>query len=228
VLVAGFFYSDPEMTSGVVDDLATDHTVLTYDLRGTGASSPEGPYDLATDVTDLTAVLEAAGGAAVAVGLGDGGNRAVRVAADRPDLLGSVVLSGAPAYGGAAQDVDALSGSPSVLRGLRQMLRTDYRGALRSFLPQERVELVVDHCPPEAAAGRFESWIHDDPSAEARALGDRLWILHFPGNMWFPDELAETNRQMLPQAHLVAVEDGAINRPDLTAAVVRRLAADGG
>ena len=34
--------------------------MVTYDLRGIGGSSPQGPYDIATDADDLAAVIEEA------------------------------------------------------------------------------------------------------------------------------------------------------------------------
>src|ERR687896_1056033 len=59
----------------LAEDLATDHRVLGYDLRGTGASSRVGPYDIVTDAADLAAVLDEAGGGAPRVALGDGAPR---------------------------------------------------------------------------------------------------------------------------------------------------------
>jgi hypothetical protein len=36
-----------------------------------------------------------------------------------------------------------------------------------------------------------------------------------------PDDAVKRARELLPQAHIVEVEDGPISRPDITAEVVR-------
>jgi hypothetical protein len=73
----------------------------------------------------------------------------------------------------------------------------------------------------------MRGWIAADSEEAARALGDRLWVLHHPRNPWFPPELAERIPLLLPEAHVEEVADGALSRPDLTAAVVRRITAAG-
>ena len=67
--------------------------------------------------------------------------------------------------------------------------------------------------------------MQDDSTAEALSLGDRLWILAFGGNPWFPVDQADRMRRALPEAHVLEVEDGPISRPDITAAIVRGVAA---
>jgi hypothetical protein len=186
VLIANILYGHPGMIAGLAGDLSADHRVITYDLRGTGASSHGGPYDLAVDVIDLEAVLEQAGAVAVAVAFGDASMRAAHRAAIR-----------------------------SIVEGANLRLSEDEI--------RERVQQAVAHCPQEAALSRMRTWIRDDATEAARALGDRLWILHHPGNPWFPPELAERMSELLPDARGEALEDGAMSRPDLTAAVVRRI-----
>src|SRR5918996_1922077 len=80
--------------SPIAANLAADHRVLTYDLRGTGGSSRAGPYDMETDAGDLAAVVEEAGGDALAIALGDGARRAVRAAAEHPGAIHTVAVSG--------------------------------------------------------------------------------------------------------------------------------------
>jgi pimeloyl-ACP methyl ester carboxylesterase len=238
VLVAGISYGYPDQFGGLVDDLAADHRVAVVDLRGTGGSTRHGPYDVATDVADTAAVLEESGAVDVVVGLGDGCLRAVELAAARPDLAGTVVMSGyAPLFRG--ELTEGLSGSSQVLGALVRLLETDYRSAIRTIMEtgnpglseeenRERVDRVVAHCSHEAAVARLSGWIRLDVHEAALALGSRLWILHHPQNPWFPPELADRIPELLPEAHLELVEDGAINRPDLTAAVVRRITRAGG
>jgi pimeloyl-ACP methyl ester carboxylesterase len=235
VALANLYNGPPSLLEGLIAELSRDHTVVTYDLRGNGASSRTGPYDIETDAGDLGAVIEAAGAPAVVVGLGDGGPRAVRLAAAREDLVRAVVISGVVPLGrGAGGGGSGLSGSRSVLEAMAQMYDVDHRAAVRSTVGsgnpglteeqvRERVEAVVAYSEQASGATRLRSWIADDASAPAAAIGDRLWVLAYGGNPWFPAEAAERMQEMLPQAHFETVEDGAMTRPDLTAAVVRRI-----
>jgi pimeloyl-ACP methyl ester carboxylesterase len=235
VVVAGTYNSPPSALDGLVADLAEDHTVVRYDPRGNGRSSRIGPYEIATDVDDLGAVIEAAGPSAVVVGLGDGAHRGIRLAVERPDVVSAVVSSGTLVLGQAETDErGGLASSRSVLRTLTTMSRVDYRAAVRSMVEtgnpklsedeiHERVDAMIEYAPGDIAHARMRSWIGDDVSEVAAALGDRLWVLYYDGNPWFPADLADVMRGLLPEAHFEAVEDGAMTRPDLTAAVVRRI-----
>jgi hypothetical protein len=88
---------------------------------------------------------------------------------------------------------------------------------------RRRVALTVELLPQEAALPRIKNWIADDPSEDSLALGDRLWMLEDGSNPWFPIEVARRTRAILPEAHILEVEDGAISRPDITAGIVRGL-----
>lgn len=223
---------------GIAEALAADHRVLTYDLRGTGGSSRTGPYDIETDAADLAAVIEEAGGDALAIALGDGARRSVRAAAARPDLVHTVVISGEMPLGAldSPGSREALSDSPAVLAALLSLLESDYRTGLRSMLTSsgerewseaalpERLDAIEAHCPPESGVARMRAWTRDDSIEHARALGDRLWFLHYPGNAWFAGSLASLRRS-LPAARFEAVSDGVITRPEENAAAVRRILA---
>ena len=222
----------------IAADLATDHRVLGYDLRGTGVSSRVGPYDIQTDAADLAAVLEEAGGDALVVALGDGARRAVRVAAERPDLAHTVVVSGEFPLGriGDPGSQNALANSPAVLDAFLGLLETDYRTGLRTMMAssgeaewheealRERLDAIEAHCPPEVGVPRMRSWIEDESRAAGQALGDRLWYLHYPGNAWFEGSI-EIVRRSLPEAQVEAVPDGVINCPKENASVIRRILA---
>jgi hypothetical protein len=88
---------------------------------------------------------------------------------------------------------------------------------------QERIEAVLAYSPHEATLSRMRSWVRKDSRDAARAMGDRLWILTFPGNAWFPEDLVPGIRRDLPEARVEEIENGAVSRPDLTAEVVRRI-----
>ena len=82
---------------------------------------------------------------------------------------------------------------------------------------------TVEAVPQEAALPRMKNWIADEVTEEARAVGDRLWMLEDGTNPWFPIEVARQTQKILPDAHVLEVEDGAISRPDITAGVIRSL-----
>lgn len=243
VVLAVQFFGYPEILADLITDLASDHRVVSYHLRGTGRSARRGPYDIDTDAADLGAVIEAAGAPAVVVTMGDGCNRAVKLAAMRPELVGGVVSPGGNPLGRkAAEGTEGLAGSDSVVEALLGMMEIDYRSALRTMLGtgnpdlgeeqlQERVNLTAAHCPHEAATPRMREWAEDDSHDEARALGNRLWLLEHGQNPWFTIETLPRTREFLPDAHVHEVADGPMSRPDLTAAVVRQVtgvAAGGG
>lgn len=222
----------------IVDELAADHRVLTYDLRGTGRSSRAGPYEIETDAGDLAAVIESAGGDALAVGLGDGGRRAVRAAAARPELIHTVAISGEVPLGpvGHGGGSEALGASPAVLEALLGLLDTDYRTGLRTMLEssgeaawyamtlQARLDATEEYCPREPGVQRMRAWARDDSWEHAVALGDRLWFLHYPANAWFRGSL-EAIRRHVPEARFEPLSEGVISSPEENAAALRRILA---
>jgi pimeloyl-ACP methyl ester carboxylesterase len=238
VLTHHTLWSYPAIYGDLIADLARDHRVIVYDPRGCGRSSRRGPYDADTDAGDLQAVAEVAGGAAVVVAIGDGVNRACRVAAHRPDLAGELI---AIVPGAAAvlprielKDSGVLAASDSVMDMLRQMMNTDPRAALRTMVTtvnpdvgeeelRERVERAADYLSGEAALGRAEAWLADDVSPYLHTLGGRVCILHGGVDPLFEGALGARVAELFPEAGLETLEDGPISRPDLTAARVRRL-----
>lgn len=241
VLVAYWSY-EPRVWGPVTAELESDHRVIRYDDRGTGRSERSGPFDIETSADDLEAIIEAAdAGPAVALAMVDGGNRAVRVAQRRPDLISHVVsLGGPPLTRDAFTESDSLISSSTVVGAFLQQLDTDYRGAVRALMeagnPQmtqdelrDRVVKQVEHVPLEAASARVRAWAEDaDAVAPAREIGDRMVLLvgGNAGGGWFPDEreMAKIIREHFPEAVVEEVEEGIISRPDLAATILRRLA----
>jgi pimeloyl-ACP methyl ester carboxylesterase len=219
--------------AGIVARLAGERRVITYDQRGLGRSTPAGPYDLDTGVTDVHALLEETGPVEVALGTGDGGHRAIRAAHARPDLIDRVVLT-STGLGRAPDEDDSagFSGSTEVLGALMSLLGRDYRAGLRSMVAgsgtsedveRQRVEELAEAIPQEAALGYLEAWIAAGSGHQARELGPRLTVLAYSGNDWFPMEMYESMRDYLTEACMEAVEDGPINRPDLAAEILLRV-----
>lgn len=233
VLFAHGYIQHPGIFRGLTDELARDHRLVQYDARGAGRSSRTGPYDMDTDVADMEAVVEAVGPVAAILANGDAANRAVHVAAKRPDLVPAVVsMETLPLTSGDAEGVEALVGSGGVLSALEAMMRTDYRAGVRAAIEpgnpgmsqdglRERIDELVAYLDQDAGIGRLNGWIRDDAGPDAVALGDRLTIAYEGAGGWFPAGLHERARQNLPEAHFKKLEGGAISRPELTAAVVR-------
>ncbi len=81
----------------MVPELAKDRIVLAPDLKGLGESEMRGPYDVATMVDELAAlVLHEVDGPVDVVGHDWGGVLALRLAGARPDLVRRLVVINAP------------------------------------------------------------------------------------------------------------------------------------
>jgi pimeloyl-ACP methyl ester carboxylesterase len=92
--------TDRTTWDGVVDDLARDHRVITYDRRGYGRSRHRPVRDHRVHARDLRAVLEqVAGGPAAVDGWSSGGNIALATAAAHPGLFSALVVVEAPFHG---------------------------------------------------------------------------------------------------------------------------------
>jgi pimeloyl-ACP methyl ester carboxylesterase len=231
-------WSYPALYERLIADLASDHQVVVYDPRGCGQSSRAGPYDVETDAGDLAAVAEAAGGAAVAIAVGDGVNRAARVAAARPELIGALIaiVPGAAAVlpHSELEGSGVMAASDSVMDVLMQMMNTDPRAALRSVLTainpdldedelRERVDRVAGYLTIEAAMARAVAFLEDDLSPHVKRLGERVWILHGGVDPLFEGALGARVAELFPRARIEGLADGPVSRPDLTAARVRSL-----
>jgi pimeloyl-ACP methyl ester carboxylesterase len=241
VMLAPYWSGHPDVYAGFLSDLQLDHRIVTWDARGTGGSTRTGPYDINTDSDDLEAMLEHVGPAAAVIGVGNGCNILVHVAARRPDLIGAVLAFGAGPF--ARMDFagsEAMIASDSVVAAFLEMLQRDYRGALRTMLtatnPQmsedelrDRVDFQTGYCPQEAAIARVRAWAEDDPTEATAAIGDRLWIFSSQAvaGTWLPslEERQRIIRRIAPDAHVEETADdaGPVSRPDLIAALIRRV-----
>ena len=90
----------------VAPRLAENHTVVTYDRRGHSQSERlPGQGSVRDDVTDLAALIEATGDGPVnVVGNSFGACICLRLAAERPDLIRSLVIHEPPLVGLIADD----------------------------------------------------------------------------------------------------------------------------
>jgi pimeloyl-ACP methyl ester carboxylesterase len=237
LIVHQLLWSYPKIYVDLIGDLARDHRVVSYDPRGCGASSWRGPYDTETDVGDLLAVAEVAGGQAVALAVGYGYNLAVRVAARRPDLI-SALVTVQPAAAALLprrelRESGVIAASDSVMDMLMQMLNTEPRAALRTVLAatnpdldedelKQRLDRVVAYISPEAGRDRAEAWIADDPSEHAEALGARLSIIHSAAEPLFEGTLTARVAELYPEARIEQIAGGPISSPALIAERIRK------
>jgi hypothetical protein len=218
----------------LVERLASSRRVIDYEPRGLGRSSDKGPYDLETGAADLEALLEETGPVEVALAIGDGTHRAIRVADGRPDLIDRVVFTSTAIGRESGDERAGFAASREVLFALMSVIRRDYRTGLRQMLTgsahneaeeRERLEELVAVIPQDAAIGYLEAWIAAEGFDIARRLGDRLTVLAYPGNAWFPIEMYEGLRAHLTEACFEFVQDGPITRPDLAAEVLLKVSA---
>ena len=79
-------------TAVLADLLAQNHTVYTYDRRGVGESGMGEEYTAESDVDDLLAVLQVAGGSADLYGFNDGAFLALRAAEESTVVTRVVAL----------------------------------------------------------------------------------------------------------------------------------------
>jgi pimeloyl-ACP methyl ester carboxylesterase len=233
LLVAHAYVQHPRVFEGLLTELRSGHRTIRYDARGAGESTRRGPYDMQTDVADLIAVVEAAGPIAAILSNGDATNRAVHAAAQRPDLIPYVIsLETVPLHRGEAAGTDSLISSRQVLDALVAMMRADYRSGVTAAVQRgnprmsqdevrARVDATVAYIDHDAAVGRLEGWINDDPGDDPAAMADRLVVAYEGAGGWFPADLTARGSELLPEAQFMKLGGGAISRPELTAAVVR-------
>jgi pimeloyl-ACP methyl ester carboxylesterase len=230
VLICNTFNLAP--LDGLVERLTRSRRVLVYEARGLGRSTHKGPFDLATGVEDVEALLEETGAVEVALGIGDGSHRALRIADARPDLVDRVVMTSTALGRPGDENAPGFSGSSEVLFALMSLIRRDYRSGLRQMLAgsahdeefeRERVEELAAVVPQDAAVGYLEAWISAGSIDVARRLDGRLTVLAYPGNAWFPIEMYESLRDALTEACFEFVDDGPMTRPDLAADVLLKV-----
>ena len=145
VVLAPYWSGQPDVYEGFLSDLSRDHRIVTWDARGSGESTHEGPYDLETDSSDLEAVLEHLGAAAVVIAVANGCNAATHVAARRGDLIATVLAFGAGPFSlSDFEGSEAMLSSEGVVTAFLEMLERDYRGALRTVFSSTNAQMSED------------------------------------------------------------------------------------
>lgn len=116
VLVHGTGAQASSWGRSVGDLAAGGYRVLAYDRRGYGRSAHRPVRDYRLHVADLAAVIEHAGAPAHVFGWSSGGNTALALGVQRPELFRSLVVLEAPWHGlrGATPDLLAALGKAKV------------------------------------------------------------------------------------------------------------------
>lgn len=210
-----------------VDALARAFAVVTYDVRGHGRSGkPAGRYSVSQFAEDAAAlVTRLALGPVHVVGLSMGGMIAFQLAADRPDLVRSLVIVN--------------SGPEMVLRGFRARLGMLQRQLIVRLMGMRKMGEVLARrlLPgPQHAARRAvfaDRWARNDRGAYLRALSalvgwsvtDRLPSIRQPvlvvtaDGDYTPVAWKQWYVSLLPNASLVVIPDSRhmmpVERPEL-------------
>jgi pimeloyl-ACP methyl ester carboxylesterase len=155
-------------TQPVLEPLCQDYRIITMDCRGTGSSSPlVRPYSIRQHMEDARAVIEAAGGPVVGIGLSRGGNLLVHMAVSYPHLLEKLVTVGT-----------SLSWDRLQARQAQEILRRDgLESALRFWTSLTFVEPGQDAVAEQWVRTRLllseDSWrsfFDPDPEQDLRTL----------------------------------------------------------
>ncbi|MEO8450601.1 MAG: alpha/beta hydrolase [Gemmatimonadota bacterium] len=142
---------NPHVFDDLVPALGGKFRVVAYARRGHGRSSKEGPFDTATLVADLTAVMDSLGiGKAHLAGWSMGGNEITAMAAMHPERVGRIVYLdagydwGDPANAAAFKDVPvALAPPPGALNSLDAYRAWQLAVFLPSLRDPSRVEAYI-------------------------------------------------------------------------------------
>ena len=106
-------------TRALADLLAVNHTVYTYDRRGLGESGLGEEYTAESDVDDLLAVVQVAGGTAALYGFASGAFLALRAAEESAVISRVVVLEPALALDEGEDEMLVLQTELEGLGGVR-------------------------------------------------------------------------------------------------------------
>ena len=184
VLIGGFSLGTVlwERAASVLSDAG--YRVIAVELRGHGGSDKPGVgYDLVTLASDVVAILvELELTAAAVVGHSFGGQVAMRVALDRPDLVGSLVLVGSNGVRASRTDDYPFGGEPALLldasvRGELEDRPTARRALIAGAFAKHPQQTVLDwlvatslDLPTWAAVSIYDTMFNSDMLAEMTKL----------------------------------------------------------
>jgi pimeloyl-ACP methyl ester carboxylesterase len=224
-----------ELMDDLADELGDGYRIASYQQRGLAPSMTEGPYDVATHLADVRAVLDSLGWErAYVVGHSWGGHLALHVALDLPDRLLGVLcidlLGGVGDGGAAAFEAEMGARMPEDVRArAKEMDERAMRGEGSADDALESLRLMWpayypswDDAPPmpdvslsvEAYAGGFESLTAELPALTSRLarISVPLGIVAGAASPMPVDIAASATADAIPDAW-VEVVDGAGHMP---------------
>ncbi len=143
-----------------VDDLRRDHRCLSVDLRGRGAASPAGPYDITQQADDVAAAMRALGvGPAIIVGHSLGGLVALLLNDRHPELVLGIVAGDSPYRKHAPGGFDAFAASiaaAGTVAGIGAMVEGFFVEGTSDAIKQH-VRDVMLSCPAEVVSGMLSN-----------------------------------------------------------------------
>jgi len=218
----------------VTPDIAHDHRVLRYDLRGFGLSErTHGPMTMNDEMEDLRGLLSALSihGRVVIIGGAVGGAIALNFAAVHPDLVSGVIAISPAAYlarGGISANVGVTVSGATGANGTPSTSALDaaYPVALQQAHPDR-----IAHFRAIQATANHESAAATSAAANDVAFADILPKIQCPAlivatSQWIrPVASFKELADAIPHSEFVVIDTGhfaAIESPELVTPVLRQ------
>ena len=237
IVFTGSLGTDLTMWQTQSDRLGGRFRTLRYDVRGHGASAvPNGPYSIAELGSDLVALLDRLGIERAALcGLSIGGMISMWVAAHHPERVERMVLC----------CTSALLGPPEGWHQRAATVRADGVGAVadavleRWFTPgfaSEHPEVIetmrakLIATPREGYASCCEAIAAMDLTGDLSSISAPTLVLAAEQDLATPPEHGRRIAELIPGARFQTVSPAAhiaaVERPDLTTAMILRFLSD--
>jgi pimeloyl-ACP methyl ester carboxylesterase len=215
-----------------VADLSRDLRCLNVDLRGSGDSSRIPPFDAATAVEDVAAVIRHAGVApAVIVGHSFGSLVALLLNYRHPELVLGVAMGDPPltaASAGRLGDAVAMVSEAGSMEVMRPLVESFFAASTPAEVRREVSEMALA-TPVDVAAGMLSNAeVFRDQMTELIQAADlkpfmAIWAATPRGN---PEALRERTRFLRQEPVAEAGHFFQLDRPELTNALLRAFVDD--
>jgi 3-oxoadipate enol-lactonase len=218
VLVHGLGGTGTDIWKKQIHDLARDHRVIAYDIRGSGRSEvTPGPYTIELLAEDLAALVDAIGLDRFAVvGHSMGGGIALQYAATHPDRVRAVVGAGAVAelaeQGKQGMQTRAETVERDGMAAVAETVATNgLAPSFREAHPEEFQELIslLASNRPEAYAAQCRALVEMAVTERFAQVAAPVLLVCGELDQASPPAMNEANAARLPNARLVQLEDCA-------------------
>jgi 3-oxoadipate enol-lactonase len=237
IVFTGSLGTDLTMWQTQSDRLGERFRTLRYDIRGHGRSEvPPGPYSIADLGGDLVALMDRVGIERAAIcGLSIGGMISMWVAAHHPERVERLVLCCTSALLGPpeswhqraatvrAEGVEAVADAV-----LERWFTPGFAAAHPEVIEDMRARLVAT--PPEGYASCCEAIAAMDLTGDLGAITDPTLVLSGADDPATPPVHGRRIAELIPGARFEVVSPAAhlaaVERPDLTTAMILRFLSD--